>query len=134
MIPIHVNPSSGVPIYKQIINQVRSLIASGTLRENEKLPSVRELARFLQVNPMTVSKAYYTLELEKTVYRLHGKGAFISSSPNILKKKERLAMLENHIRHMVYEAIRLNISPQETLEMAQEIFKDARTGTKGEKQ
>ena len=126
MIPIHVNPSSGVPIYMQITNQIRSLIASGTLKENEKLPTVRELAKFLQVNPMTVSKAYSILELEKTVYRLHGKGVFINPSPNILRKKERLAMLENHIRHMVYEAIRLSIPAEETIAMVKKVFKNAR--------
>ena len=123
MIPIHVNPSSGVPIYMQITNQIRSLIASGTLKENEKLPTVREFAKFLQVNPMTVSKAYSILELEKTVYRLHGKGVFINPSPNILRKKERLAMLENHIRHTVYEAIRLNIPSEETVEIVEKTFK-----------
>jgi len=123
MIPIHVNPSSGVPIYMQVMNQIRSLIVSAALKANDKLPSVRELAEFLQVNPMTVSKAYSILELEKTVYRLHGKGIYVSSSTNILKKKERLAMLQNHVKHIVYEAMRLDISVEETTNMLREIFK-----------
>ena len=123
MIPIHVNPSSGVPIYMQVMNQIRSLIVSAALKANDKLPSVRELAEFLQVNPMTISKAYSILELEKTVYRLHGKGIYVSSSTNILKKKERLAMLQNHVKHIVYEAMRLDISVEETTNMLREIFK-----------
>ena len=123
MIPIHVNPSSGVPIYMQVMNQIRSLIVSAALKANDKLPSVRELAEFLQVNPMTVSKAYSILELEKTVYRLHGKGIYVSSSTNILKKKERLAMLQNHVKHIVYEAMRLDISVEETTNMLRGIFK-----------
>ena len=123
MIPIHVNPSSGVPIYMQVMNQIRSLIVSAALKANDKLPSVRELAGFLQVNPMTISKAYSILELEKTVYRLHGKGIYVSSSTNILKKKERLAMLQNHVKHIVYEAIRLDISVEETTNMLRGIFK-----------
>ncbi|MBU0477266.1 GntR family transcriptional regulator [bacterium] len=123
MIPIHVNPSSGVPIYMQVMNQIRSLIVSTALKTNDKLPSVRELAEFLQVNPMTISKAYSILELEKTVYRLHGKGIYVSSSTNILKKKERLAMLQNHVKHIVYEAMRLDISVEETTNMLREIFK-----------
>ena len=123
MIPIHVNPSSGVPIYMQVMNQIRSLIVSAALKANDKLPSVRELAEFLQVNPMTVSKAYSILELEKTVYRLHGKGIYVSSSTNILKKKERLTMLQNHVKHIVYEAMRLDISVEETTNMLRGIFK-----------
>jgi len=123
MIPIHVNPSSGVPIYMQVMNQIRSLIVSAALKANDKLPSVRELAEFLQVNPMTISKAYSILELEKTVYRLHGKGIYVSSSTNILKKKERLAMLQNHVKHIVYEAMRLDISVEETTNMLRGVFK-----------
>ena len=123
MIPIHVNPSSGVPIYMQVMNQIRSLIVSAALKANDKLPSVRELAEFLQVNPMTISKAYSILELEKTVYRLQGKGIYVSSSTNILKKKERLAMLQNHVKHIVYEAMRLDISVEETTNMLRGIFK-----------
>ena len=123
MIPIHVNPSSGVPIYMQVMNQIRSLIVSAALKANDKLPSVRELAEFLQVNPMTVSKAYSILELEKTVYRLQGKGIYVSSSTNILKKKERLAMLQNHVKHIVYEAMRLDISVEETTNMLRGVFK-----------
>ena len=123
MIPIHVNPSSGVPIYMQVMNQIRSLIVSAALKANDKLPSVRELAEFLQVNPMTVSKAYSILELEKTVYRLHGKGIYVSSSTNILKKKERLKMLQNHVKHIVYEAMRLDISVEETTNMLRGVFK-----------
>ncbi len=123
MIPIHVNPSSGVPIYMQVMNQIRSLIVSAALKANDKLPSVRELAEFLQVNPMTISKAYSILELEKTVYRLQGKGIYVSSSTNILKKKERLAMLQNHVKHIVYEAMRLDISVEETTNMLRGVFK-----------
>ena len=123
MIPIHVNPSSGVPIYMQVMNQIRSLIVSAALKANDKLPSVRELAGFQQVNPMTISKAYSILELEKTVYRLHGKGIYVSSSTNILKKKERLAMLQNHVKHIVYEAMRLDISVEETTNMLRGVFK-----------
>ena len=133
MIPIYVNPSSGVPVYMQIMNQVRSLIAGGTLKEDDRLPSVRELAAFLQVNPMTVSKAYSILELDKTVYRLPGKGVFVGSSTKIIAKGERLKMLEVHIKHMAYEAVRLGVSPEEAVEMVRDTFKDLQKGKMEEK-
>ena len=120
MLSLHVNPSSGVPIYRQIMDQVHSLGAGGTLKEGERLPSVRELAAFLQVNPMTVSKAYSLLEAEKTVYRLRGKGVFISSSVSILKKRERRAMLEQLAKQVALESQRLNISAEETINILKE--------------
>lgn len=120
MLPLHVNPSSGVPIYRQIINQIHSLIAGGVFKEDEKLPSVRELAGFLQVNPMTVSKAYSLLEAEKTTYRLRGKGVFISSSVSVLKKKERRAILEQLTKQVALESQRLNISAEETMKILKE--------------
>ena len=115
MLPIHINPSSGVPIYRQIMNQVYSLIAGGMLKEGDRLPAVRELAAFLQVNPMTISKAYSLLQAEKTVYRVRGKGVYLGSSGSILKKKQRLEMLEELLAQVVFESHRLNISPEETI-------------------
>ncbi len=120
MLPLHVNPSSGVPIYRQIMDQIHSLVAGGVLKEDERLPSVRELAGFLQVNPMTVSKAYSLLEAEKTAYRVRGKGVFISSSVSILKKKERRAMLEQLLKQVTLESQRLNIPAQETISILKE--------------
>ena len=133
MLPIHINPSSGVPIYRQIINQIRSLIAGGALKEGEQLPTVRELASFLQVNPMTISKAYLLLEAEKTAYRLTGKGVFISSSASVLKKKERLAILENLLEQVATESYQLDISPDETLKILSEKFSTITSRKKGEK-
>lgn len=117
MIPIYVNPSSGIPIYMQIINQVRALISSGTLKQDDLLPSVRDMAKFLQINPMTVSKAYSVMEIEKTVYRLKGKGIYISPKATVLNKKERISLIEHDIKHLVYEAERLDIPLDELIKI-----------------
>src|SRR5947209_18587417 len=69
-----VNTSSGVPIYRQLMDQVRALVASGRLAEGDLLPSVRQVAQDLQVNQMTVSKAYSLLERERVVERVRGHG------------------------------------------------------------
>lgn len=72
--PFEINPNSGVPIYRQIVDQVLALVASGTLRPGDLLPSVRQVARDAAVNPMTVSKAYSKLEAEGVVRRVRGQG------------------------------------------------------------
>jgi GntR family transcriptional regulator len=73
-IHFELNPNSGVPIYRQIVDQVLALAAGGRLREGDLLPSVRQVAREAAVNPMTVSKAYSRLEAEGVVRRVRGQG------------------------------------------------------------
>ena len=72
--PFDVQPSSGTPIYRQIIDQVHALLAGGRLRPGELLPSVRQVASASDVNPMTVSKAYSKLEADGVVERVRGQG------------------------------------------------------------
>ncbi len=74
------NPSSGVPIYRQIARQVRHAIAIGRLKPGERLPSVRTIATQLGINPMTVSKAYSMLEQAEVVLRRPGIGMVVSDS------------------------------------------------------
>lgn len=72
--PFEIHPSSGVPIYRQLIDQVLALVASGKLAEGDLLPSVRQVAQAAAVNPMTVSKAYSQLESQGVVTRIRGQG------------------------------------------------------------
>ena len=69
-----IHPSSGVPIYRQLMDQVRTQIANGKLASGQMLPSVRTIAESLQINPMTVSKAYSLLERDGVVERVRGQG------------------------------------------------------------
>jgi len=72
-----IDPHSGLPVYRQMIDQIKYYVASGTLRPGSQLPSVRELAQQLAVNPTTVVKAYTELQHEKVIELRHGKGAFV---------------------------------------------------------
>jgi GntR family transcriptional regulator len=69
-----IHPSSGVPIYRQLVDQVHALVAGGKLRPGDLLPSVRQVAMAAAVNPMTVSKAYSRLETDGVVERVRGQG------------------------------------------------------------
>jgi GntR family transcriptional regulator len=78
-----INPTSGVPIYRQIVEQVLALMAGGALKPGDLLPSVRQVAKEAAVNPMTVSKAYSRLESDGVVRRVRGTGMeVLAASPN----------------------------------------------------
>lgn len=89
MIKFLLDYSSGVPIYRQIIDQIKFGIASGQLRIGEQLPTVRALAVELKVNLNTVSKAYKELEIRKILETQQGTGTFISQSGLSISEKER---------------------------------------------
>lgn len=73
-----INPSSGIPIYRQLIDQVKQSIRMNLLNEGEQLPSVRSLANSLQINPMTISKAFTQLEIEEILIRKRGVGMLVA--------------------------------------------------------
>ncbi|MAT71852.1 MAG: GntR family transcriptional regulator [Planctomycetaceae bacterium] len=86
-----IHPSSGVPIYRQIIDQVHALVAGGKLRPGDLLPSVRTVARAADVNPMTVSKAYSQLESAGVVERVRGQGMRVLAPADRPAPKRRRA-------------------------------------------
>src|ERR1700741_3640420 len=84
------NPSSGVPIYLQLMEQVKHAIETGALRPGDQLPGIRPLAEELVINPNTVAKAYLELEHEGVIDLRHGAGAFVSAKVPTPKAAERL--------------------------------------------
>jgi GntR family transcriptional regulator len=84
------NPASGVPIYLQLMEQVRHSIETGALRPGEQLPGIRPLAEELVINPNTVAKAYRELEHEGAIELRHGAGAFVAANAGGRKGTERL--------------------------------------------
>ncbi|OGU57047.1 MAG: GntR family transcriptional regulator [Ignavibacteria bacterium RBG_13_36_8] len=93
MIEFKLDPKSGVPFYKQIIDQIRFGIASGNLKVGEQLPTVRALAVQLKVNLNTVNKSYKELEIQKVLETQQGTGTFIGNSPVVIDSKERQGKL-----------------------------------------
>src|SRR4051812_38986720 len=89
---IHIS-SNGVPIYLQIVNQVKYLVAAGRLAPGEEVPPIRVLAGQLLVNPNTVARAYLELEREGIVSKRHGSGTYISDGGSPLARREQLKIL-----------------------------------------
>lgn len=114
LISLHIAPSSGTPIYRQLMDQIQRLVASKTLSVGAELPSVRKLAAELAVNPMTVSKAYSALEMQGVLSRLRGKGMVVAENRNQqLDLTQRLQHLDSTIEKLLLEASQLNISDEQ---------------------
>lgn len=94
MIDFKLDPRSGVPFYRQIIDQIRHGIATGRLKVGEQLPTVRALAVGLSVNPNTISKAYRELEIQDILESHQGTGTFIGSGNPKISEKERKEKLK----------------------------------------
>jgi len=110
---LQINPSSALPIYAQIINQIKYLIATGTLMPKNQLPSVRQLAIQLRINPNTVAKAYRELEHEKIIFTRRGQGTFVAQEAVVIGKKERVKIITKLIDQMLVESFHLNLTQTE---------------------
>ncbi|RDI99113.1 GntR family transcriptional regulator [Dyella solisilvae] len=108
-----IQPSAAEPIYRQIVEQLRRLIASGQLSPGELLPSVREVAGFHAVNPMTVSRAYGMAESEGLLERLRGKGMAVAPQARATSSPaQRLALLEPQLAEVARQAGELELAPE----------------------
>lgn len=104
---IAINTSSGVPLYRQIVDQVKVLVATGKLKLGDRLPSVRQLSEQLVINPTTVQRAYLDLETAGVIESRHGQGSFIAAGPAGLSKVARERQFAEHLRNALAEAFRL---------------------------
>ena len=114
---IAISLQDGVPIYRQIANQVKYLIASGQLQTDEELPAIRTLAEYLSVTPNTVVKAYGTLENEGLVYKRRGAGTFVADTSSPLARREQRRILTQRADALLTDATQLNFSFEEVLDL-----------------
>lgn len=98
-----INPHSGVPVYRQIIDQVKFFVSGGSLKAADKLPSIRELARNLAVNPTTVAKAYDLMAEEDLIEKQAGRGVFICDWQKQLDEAGKEKKLRELARQMAVE-------------------------------
>jgi GntR family transcriptional regulator len=119
-VQIHISPNDGVPIYLQIVNQVKYLVAAGRLVPGEELPPIRVLADQLLVNPNTVARAYRELELAGVVTKRRTAGTYVSDAGSPLARRERLKILTERVDALLAEARQLNIPTEEVLELLQQ--------------
>src|SRR5436309_8737029 len=112
---LHVDTASRLPIYQQLVQQIREAIARGELRPEAGLPSVRQLSRELVVNPNTVARAYTELEREGLVVSRPGRGIYVAQPRNDLTRSARDRRLTEQLDRWLTEAVNLGFSADEVL-------------------
>ena len=125
---IRIDSHSGVPIYRQLIEQIRWRILTGDLVSGDSLPSVRDLASLVRVNPMTVSKAYALLEHDGLVERRRGVGLFVRPLGSSERRREVMSTLRAQMREAALSAIDLGLSEAEGTALFREILGEMRHG------
>ena len=110
---IKIDTTSFIPFYEQVKQQIKGRVSLGTLRPGESLPSIRELATLLLINPNTVARAYRELEREGFIYSRKGKGCFVTDDSSALIRKERTVILNQVFDAAIEEAKKLNLNASE---------------------
>ncbi|AND70409.1 GntR family transcriptional regulator [Dyella thiooxydans] len=120
-----IQPGSAEPIYRQIVEQLRRLIAGGQLAAGDLLPSVREVAAFHAINPMTVSRAYGMAESEGLLERLRGKGMAVAATTRSTQTQaQRLALLEPQLQALARHARELELPADVVLRRLGRLLED----------
>jgi GntR family transcriptional regulator len=117
---IHISPSDGVPIYLQIVNQVKYLVSSGRLEPGEELPPIRVLAEKLVVNPNTVARAYRELEMAGVVVKRRTNGTYVSDTRLRLPRHERVKIVTKRVDALVAEARQMDIPIDDVIDIVRE--------------
>ena len=129
---ITINMADGVPIYRQIVNQIKYLVASGLLQPDEELPPIRTLALQLKVTPNTIVKAYGELETAGVLHKRRGSGTYVSEGRQQMARRERQRIIEQRIDALLAEAHQLNFTAEEILQMIRERRTVMESGTNDE--
>ena len=114
---IIINNSSMVPIYEQIIEQIKAMIINGILKENDILPSVRSLSKELKISALTVKKAYDYLEEEGFTVTVHGKGTYVGAANQEMLKEEQRKEVESYLEKAIQKGLRSGMSKEEMKEL-----------------
>lgn len=114
---IWIDNKSGVPIYEQICGQIKAQIISGVLKEDEALPSIRNLAKDLRISVITTKRAYDELEKAGFLYTVAAKGCFVAPKNTELLREENLKKIEGHIGEILRLAATCNLNRDDIVEM-----------------
>lgn len=117
-----INSSSMVPIYEQLVEQIKALILNGELKENDSLPSVRTLSKELRISALTVKKAYDALEQEGFTVTVHGKGTYVAAANKEMLLEEYKREVESELEAVIRKAKRYGLSAEEICEMTELIL------------
>jgi GntR family transcriptional regulator len=119
-VQIHIATIDGVPIYVQIVNQIKYLVASGRLSPGDELPAIRVLAEQLIINPNTVARAYRELELAGIVEKRRTAGTYVSDQGSPLARRERVKILTQRIDALLAEARQMDFAFEDLVKLLEQ--------------
>ena len=119
-----VDPHSGIPVYRQLVEQIRFHVASGLLKSGDEMPSTRALSATLGVNPMTISKAFGLLEEDGVLERRPGRSHVVPARRSKAVRATRIEQLEQALRPVVTKARQLNLEPDTVVRVVRRLLKD----------
>lgn len=117
-----INNSSEIPIYEQIVSQIKNYIITGELKSGDALPSLRFLAKELRISVITTKRAYEELENQGFIESVPGKGSFVANKSSQILREEQLRLVEEELLKVVDIAIKSNISLEELFVMIQTLY------------
>jgi GntR family transcriptional regulator len=119
-VQIHIAANDGVPIYLQIVNQIKYAVASGRLATGDELPPIRVLAERLLINPNTVARAYRELEMAGIVEKRRTAGTYVSDQGSPLARRERMKILSQRIDALLAEARQMDVGQEDLMKLIEQ--------------
>ncbi len=110
---ISIDPGNGIPIFEQIVRQVKFNVASGTLAVGQQIPSVRDLAKQLAINPNTIQRAYQVLQADGVVETARGRGQYVSAGAKRSCINQRVRLIQDRLGLVVEEALHAGLEPDQ---------------------
>lgn len=121
---INIDATSSTPIYEQIVNEIKEGILKGIIEPGDKLPSVREMAKMMTLNPNTIQKAYQELERQKVTVTMRGRGTFVSEDYKPRKDEEKLMEVREFFKKGIVEAYYMGFKEEDIYEMIKSLLKE----------
>ncbi len=121
---IFINNKDGVPIYDQIYSQIKEHIINCTLEEDAPLPSIRSLAKDLQISVITTKRAYDELEKSELIYTAPGRGSFVSAKNTELLREENLKKIEEHLEEIMKLSVSCNLKKEDIISMLNILYEE----------
>jgi transcriptional regulator, gntR family len=121
---IFIDNKSGTPIYDQIYSQIKDQIINGTLKEDEALPSIRNLAKDLRISVITTKRAYDELEREGFIYTIAAKGCFVAPKNLELIREQNLKKIEEYMRQIIKISASLKLNKQDIIQILDILFEE----------
>ncbi len=124
---LSIEPNNGVPIYEQLVRQIKYAVAEGVAVPGQIIPSVREMAKHMAINPNTVQRAYLQLQEEEIIHALRGRGMAVSDGAKKRCVSYRHAILGERLEAVVHEALRGGLEPEQLREMFEKSIQSVAT-------